>query len=310
MFIPLLSASSDLSRRKGGGSGHSSSKGGGKGGGSKGSPSTESGSIDKGTLSIPGNSGRRIPIQRTPISSGGSALSLTRYDIGGGKTKAIPSGQLFAGRKEGARMPLRTSGGAYGSGYPGIYTRGVDDRDFPFYFWPVAWGPGLGYGPSAGYMHTDEYGQPDNITRPGGAMSSATFESNSTGSTFHLVADNATATQLMGYIAANCSTFMAPSNNTLPMPFPVGAVGPEQVVQYFRASSVALSLDGYNNSAVFQPENSTADTALPSDLDVALLDCLNTTIGLGVPLIDGASGLSFPSPSMVALVLLLLHTLL
>jgi hypothetical protein len=78
-------------------------------------------------------------------------------------------------------------------------------------------------------------------------------------------------------------------------------------VQYYRASSVALSLDGYNNSAVFAPENSTADTPLPSSVDTNLLDCLNGTIGLAVPLVDSARWtMSVPSLGVITLVLLLL----
>ncbi|KAJ7865736.1 hypothetical protein B0H14DRAFT_3442764 [Mycena olivaceomarginata] len=149
----------------------------------------------------------------------------------------------------------------YGSGYPGYSTRGVSDRPFPFYFWPIAWGPGPGYSSSAAYMHSDEYGQPDNISRPGGPMAPAVFQSNSTGTTFRLVADNSTVADLMPDITANCSHFLVPTS-----------------ISYYRASSVALSLDGYNNSAVFAPENSTADTPLPSSVDTNLLDCLNGTI--------------------------------
>lgn len=39
----------------------------------------------------------------------------------------------------------------YGSGYPGVNSRGVSGLGFPFIFWPVVWGGGLGYG--AAYLH-------------------------------------------------------------------------------------------------------------------------------------------------------------
>lgn len=48
----------------------------------------------------------------------------------------------------------------YGSGYPDVYVidytydPGVANRGFPFVFWPVVWGAGLGYG--AAYLHDTE----------------------------------------------------------------------------------------------------------------------------------------------------------
>jgi hypothetical protein len=65
-------------------------------------------------------------------------------------------------------------------------------------------------------------------------------------------------------------------------------------VQYYRASTVALTLDGYNNSATFNDDNSNEDamSPLPGGIDMDLLNCLNATVGEAVPLIDGAAGLS------------------
>ncbi|KAJ7923263.1 hypothetical protein B0H13DRAFT_2316639 [Mycena leptocephala] len=58
--------------------------------------------------------------------------------------------------------------------------------------------------------------------------------------------------------------------------------------------------------AIFAPENSTADTPLPSSVDTNLLDSLNGTIGLAVPLVDSArSTMSAPNLGLIALVLLL-----
>lgn len=42
---------------------------------------------------------------------------------------------------------------AYGSGYPGTTGLGVANRGFPFVFWPLVWGGGLGYG--AAYLHSN-----------------------------------------------------------------------------------------------------------------------------------------------------------
>lgn len=43
----------------------------------------------------------------------------------------------------------------YGSGYPGVAGRGVANRGFPFYFWPVVWGGGAGVG-TAAYLHDED----------------------------------------------------------------------------------------------------------------------------------------------------------
>ncbi|KAF7288589.1 hypothetical protein MIND_01425500 [Mycena indigotica] len=230
--------------------------------------------------------------ERIRVVVSGKSRSASTSSFGGGKPFMIPSGQLFAGRSAGGGTRGQVFGTrAYGSGYPGVYSRGVGGRGFPFYFWPLAWGTsaGLGFGAGAAYMHTDEYGEPTNSSRPGGVMASLPFTSNSSSSTFHLVADNTTLSSLLAPITTNCSSFLAsPSANTTLSPFNSSALFPEQVVQYFRASSVALTLDGYNNSAVFAAENSTSDTALPAGTDLALLACLNATIGQAVPLVSGA----------------------
>ena len=80
--------------------------------------------------------------------------------------------------------------------------------------------------------------------------------------------------------------------STSKSPFPFNAsfqssLQPNQVVQYYRASSVALTLDEYNNSATFSSNQNTIDTPLPSNIDTTLLNCLNQTIALSVPLADG-----------------------
>ncbi|EEB92754.1 hypothetical protein MPER_08691, partial [Moniliophthora perniciosa FA553] len=61
---------------------------------------------------------------------------------------------------------------------------------------------------------------------------------------------------------------------------------------------VVLTLEGYNNSAVFQNEG-TPDTPLPGTLDIILKDCLNYTIGAAVPMIGGADVLAAPSASVI-----------
>lgn len=140
-------------------------------------------------------------------------------------------------------------------------------------------------------------------------MTTLTFQSanpsDPNNSTFHVLADNSTSASLLTSIYESCSSLFTPSspstsNNSLPMPLndtDVNSPKPEQAVQFYRASSVALTLDGYNNSAALSAAvtsgnasaESVQDTPLPERYDANLLDCLNTTIGDAVPLIDGAS---------------------
>lgn len=137
----------------------------------------------------------------------------------------------------------------------------------------------------------------------------ATFASNSTNTTFHLIADNSTTTSLVSSITTNCTSFLATnaSSNFTPQLFNPNATNspkPEQVVQYYRASSVSLTLDGYNDTAALSDNANGTDTPLPSGIDTNLLDCLNQTIGLAAPLIDGAPSLVNPVHSMGAMGLL------
>ncbi|KAF8554673.1 hypothetical protein OG21DRAFT_1496862 [Imleria badia] len=195
----------------------------------------------------------------------------------------------------------------YGSGYPGVSGRGVIGRGFPFWFWPIVW---TGYGvPIGSYLHDSEYGNSYNTSRVGGPMAEATFASNSTNSTFHVLSDNSTVSSLITSIDANCSSSLSSSSSTSPQVYNASALGapqPEQAIQYYRASSIALTLDGYNNSATLSSNPNATDSPLPSGIDMTLLNCLNQTIGLSAPLISG-TGLRWstgpPSTSLLGLLL-------
>ncbi|KAL0573020.1 hypothetical protein V5O48_008948, partial [Marasmius crinis-equi] len=212
---------------------------------------------------------------------------MTTYGSGGGRPGVVPAGQPFAGRPVGGGTRDQIFGTrTYGSGYPGITGRGVAGRGFPFYFWPVIWGgaAGIAIGGSAGYLHASEYGLPDNSSRPGGPLYTAFFQSNSSQQSrtvLRVVADNSTIVSLLSDVDRNCSTFFAPQSVTTGSQFNTSAPAPkpEQVIQYYRASSVALALDGYNNSAVFSRDERTRDTDLPSGIDVDMINCVNQTIG-------------------------------
>ncbi|KAH8110027.1 hypothetical protein DFH11DRAFT_1805979 [Phellopilus nigrolimitatus] len=294
--------SKKLYRRKGGGGG--GGHGGGEGGGGH---SDEGGEGSSGGSSGSGgaSSGARTPVSIGSGSSSGGKTSAISYGSGGGKAAKIPSGQLFAGRSQGGGTRGEVFGSrTYGSGYPGVTgSRGVAGLGFPFYFWPVVWGTG-----HPTYLHSTEYGDVNNSSRPGGALTTVPFSSSSGNSTFHVVSDSATTTSLRSSVAAKCSSVLAsnskgnqaviafaPTNKEQPQP--------EQAVQYFRASSITLTLDGYSDTAALAGDGGANEkhTPLPGWVDTNLLNCLNQTIGAAAPLVDGApSFLSHPIHGMSA----------
>ncbi|OBZ67927.1 hypothetical protein A0H81_12166 [Grifola frondosa] len=273
MYIPLLSDSTQrLYPRKGGG-------GGGRGGGGH-SSSGKGGSGGKGGSSARGSS---VPVSG---STAGRKVAAS-YGSGGTPITTIPYGQPFAGRQSGGGTRNQVFGTyVYGSGYPEITGRGVANRNFPFVFWPISY-PQYPYYPP--YLYANEYGTPNNSSRPGGAMAQAMFASSSTNTTFHVLADNATVVSLMSSIRANCtldassSTVASPYNGSDP-----ADPRPEQAIQYYRASSAVLTLDGYNDTSILSDNTDLPPVPLPTNIDTALLACLNATIAEAVPLFSGA----------------------
>lgn len=120
--------------------------------------------------------------------------------------------------------------------------------------------------------------------------SSTTSSGNIT--TFHLLADNSTLSSLLTSLQSNCSSFYNSSlTSTQPQTYFGNVTSdpqPEQAIQYFRASSVVLTLDGYNDTAALSSDENATQTSLPSNVDATLLECLNDTVALAVPLVDGA----------------------
>jgi len=285
VLIPIFSRRSDKVRRKGGG-------GGGKGGGSSGSSGGKSGGSSSSSGGKSSGSTSSVPV--TGLSGGRS--SATAYGTGGGKPVTIPSGSLFAGRQSGGASRGQVFGtSAYGSGYPGLASGTVVGRGFPFGFWPIVWGTTAGVATAAYLDDSNEYGAPDNSSRPGGVLLQAPLQEPNDNTTYHLVADNSTLTSLLQSIEANCTLS---TNNITPQAFnPDNSSQPQpvQAIQYYRASSITLTLDGYNNTAAIDGVNTTAQTPLPSGLNTTFLDCVNQTIGAAAPLIGGASPLTMTS---------------
>ncbi|RDB27002.1 hypothetical protein Hypma_005070 [Hypsizygus marmoreus] len=295
MFIPFISRKEpiprSLLRRKGGGGGGGHGGGGGRGGsssggGSKGVSGSSSGSSKGGTTSV-------------PLTSGGKSLAASPYGFGGGPKSVIPASLPFGGRTVGGGTRNEVYGtSTYGSGYPGMNGRGVQGRGFPFVFYPVVFGAPVGAGSYYLYRE-EEYGNADNSSRPGGPLRQVAFTSPT--STFHVVSDNATMVFLQNTVYNSChSSVVFNVSEVLPYnssqtPYPK----PEQAIQFYRASSVVLTLDGYNNTAALGSDSSAPPVPLPTNVDMKLLTCINQTIGASVPLVGNSATTSFTPPSVI-----------
>ncbi|TBU47132.1 hypothetical protein BD309DRAFT_952645 [Dichomitus squalens] len=317
----ILHPRSPVPEPKGGGGHGGGHSGGGHVGGthsSKGSTSSSKGSTSSGNKgstsssnkgSTTGSSGSGSSKSSHPVGSRGSSMPVsgttfgsgkttsTAYGSGGVKITTIPQGQPFAGRTYGGATRSQIYGTSwYGSGYPGVTGYGVSGRNFPYVYTPVIW-VDYGYGPH--YLHSSrEYGDPQSTNRTGGPEMQAAFSSPSSNSTFRIVSDNSTVTSLIASIAANCTGLFSSNSSTSPVPYGSSTSDPrpEGAIQYYRASSVALTLDGYNNTAALGTNVNATQAPLPANVDTKLLACLNGTIGEAVPLINSAHAL--PRPEM------------
>lgn len=133
-----------------------------------------------------------------------------------------------------------------------------------------------------------------------------TLHSNSTGSVFHFIADNSTAQVVLPILRANCDLNTDASSAVLFAYTGTNAsdASPVDAVQYFRASSAVLTLEGYNNTAALSSTlNLSAFPPLPTDTDTTLLACLNTTIGASIPLVDAPLKFHWGSLGIFLLVL-------
>lgn len=151
------------------------------------------------------------------------------------------------------------------------------------------WGAGIGG--SAAYLHDREYGDASNSSRPGGALFQAPLMESNDNTTYHLVADNSTVVAILSAVESNCSLS---TNSITPVAFNPdnsSAPQPEQAVQYYRSSSIVLTLDGYNDTGADSNDTNAVDTPLPSGLNMTFLDCLNQTIAASAPIVDAAPSL-------------------
>ena len=122
-------------------------------------------------------------------------------------------------------------------------------------------------------------------------MVTSTYASNTQNTTFYLVTDTDTANTMVSVIWQNCSSVLNPGVSNTSVPYNASdpnSPKPEEAVQYYRASSAALMLEGYNNTAQLSDNTSLPDIPLPTNIDTNLLTCLNDTVGAAIPLVDGA----------------------
>lgn len=160
-----------------------------------------------------------------------------------------------------------------------------------------------------------QYGPGKNSSRPGGNMTTVRIQSSFWTNVANIAtrSDNSSAPSLYAFdlvgdetslrsvldvlVSSSCDV----SNLTV-VPYDgtnTSQPRPESAVQYFRSSSFALTMNGYNNTASLpsnQPaDNSTAplnipDTPLPTNhTDMTFLACVNTTIGESLPILDSGA---------------------
>lgn len=152
--------------------------------------------------------------------------------------------------------------------------------------------------------HVIQYLNANETERPGGNLVLAIVQPSwNTSITYRLLGDNNSVTAVFDALVANCSVVNSSSAIAAYSPSPDTWPLPEQVIQYYRGSTFALSLDGYNNTAALPAnmpaDNNTAplplsqDSPLPAGLNDTFLVCVNTTVGASVPLMDVGN----PGPS-------------
>ncbi|KAF9648311.1 hypothetical protein BDM02DRAFT_2323720 [Thelephora ganbajun] len=234
----------------------------------------------------------------------------------------------------------------YGSGYPNATAKSVKGRGLPFFFYPIRYGRYPNYGPTYIYDNeygNDEYGGPGNKHRPGGHLHYITIQPPKSlvegpypdipSMTLYAVADEPTLKAIKSAVQWRCSRsgftgWFAPDKVRVskqkkfkgPAEDPNGPV-PEQAASYYRGSSVALFLVGYNNTAqvidyTFQDHPSLEDTPLPSVADTPFFQCINVTLGESIPLVitmgavpyqhNAASSVAAPQTLPVMLLVLVL----
>lgn len=148
-----------------------------------------------------------------------------------------------------------------------------------------------------------QYGNPTNDSRPGGALTEVPFTSATGNTTLRLIADNSTTFALAELVGVNCSSLLS-MNQSINVVYDASnnSAVPEQAIQYYRASTIVLTLDGYNDTDALQA-NSSTDVPIPDWVNQTMLQCVNETIGAATPLIDaGISKFNFVNTGFIFVV--------
>ncbi|KAF8977339.1 hypothetical protein BDQ17DRAFT_1319079 [Cyathus striatus] len=296
MYIPFLSppTSLRLSKRKGGG-------GGGRGGGGGTRCCSSSSSSNGGISGSRGTTGggnawlSSFGVKsKYTISSSGQSYSSS--SSGSGISKSTISSGAFAGRDVGGGTKDDIYGSSvYGSGYPEIPSRGVSNRGFPFVFYPIVFPQSAG--PT--YLYAEqEYGKVNDSIRPGGPLTQISLSTPSY--TLRITSDETTITSLSNTLSSSLSSPLSTcssANISLTEPIPLNSSTeahpkPEEAIQYYRASSVVLSLDGFNNSIAYSKNVSTfLYASVPGyAVDGNVVSCVNRTVGENVLLPNAGVG--------------------
>ncbi|CAE6436597.1 unnamed protein product [Rhizoctonia solani] len=217
-----------------------------------------------------------------------------------GQVVHLPFGSRFSGRQAGgATRDHIYSGSYYGSGYPyGSHgSTWVGGRPFPFYYWPIYIGPYEYYGAS-------EYGPANSTDRPGGPMRTAMViaghPKHNTSDVYRLLGDRDSINIVLSALHTSCgvASYSAFDYNPSVSDSPHSLPRIESIVQFYRTSSFALSLDGYNNSAAAVTPaaltNNTGQlvasllppTPLPGYINQTFLACIDQTVGTSLPLLN------------------------
>lgn len=161
------------------------------------------------------------------------------------------------------------------------------------------------------HIYENEYGHPDKKQRPGGPLHFITIQppkSLTKGPypeippmSLYVIADKPSLdavkaavkwacprSDFSGWVFAEKVRVTKPKRFLGPARDPKGPA-PEQAVGYYRGSSTALLLAGYNNTAqmIDSSLQDLQDTPFPSVANTAFFQCINSTIGESLPLVIG-----------------------
>ena len=250
----------------------------------------------------------RFRVSFTPSTI--STVALSAWSDGGGPRHKIPSSSLsnpFAGREYGSGDRKTVYGTrAYGSGYP----YGADNptslagRPFPYGVWPISWGASyIGGGEYFSSSSSSNGEQLDlDFIRPGGPLGvvklapyTSYWDGVSGDEVYEMIGDRESLAFMISDLVDWChvqpnfirrfdpSLSSNTSSSTQPRP--------ENVIQYYRASSFAISYSGYQNTFALGSSNPTTSQSfsdsspLPSSISTsAFLHCINSTIGTALPI--------------------------